>query len=409
MPTPQHAQVLILGSGPAGYTAAIYAARANLKPVLITGMAQGGQLTTTTEVDNWPADVQGVQGPELMQRFLEHAERFKTQIIFDHITQVDLSQRPFSLSGDTGGYTCDALIIATSGTSGRPKGIVHTHRSLEYMAFATSTALGVEGDTRWLVALPLNHIGGFSIIPRALHTGAGLELLPRFEAGAVEAAARAGATHTSLVTTALARIDPSLFRRILLGGSAIPTDRPDNCIATYGMTETAGGVVYDGLPLNGVTVHIEAPDHDGLGEIRISSPTMMRCYRDGTVPFDPEGFLATGDLGRMGPDGRLSVQGRADDVIVTGGHKVWPEPVEALLRGAPRVADAAVRARPDPEWGQAVEALVVPTDPSAPPSLGELRGIVKEHLPAYCAPQQLTLVDELPRTELGKLRRSRLR
>ena len=117
MPTPQHAQVLILGSGPAGYTAAIYAARANLKPVLITGMAQGGQLTTTTEVDNWPADVQGVQGPELMQRFLEHAERFKTQIIFDHITKVDLSQRPFRLSGDTGGYTCDALIIATGASA----------------------------------------------------------------------------------------------------------------------------------------------------------------------------------------------------------------------------------------------------------------------------------------------------
>ena len=122
MPTPQHAQVLILGSGPAGYTAAIYAARANLKPVLITGMAQGGQLTTTTEVDNWPADVQGVQGPELMQRFLEHAERFKTQIIFDHITKVDLSQRPFSLSGDTGGYTCDALIIAT-GASAKYRGL----------------------------------------------------------------------------------------------------------------------------------------------------------------------------------------------------------------------------------------------------------------------------------------------
>ena len=117
MPTPQHAQVLILGSGPAGYTAAIYAARANLKPVLITGMAQGGQLTTTTEVDNWPADVQGVQGPELMQRFLEHAERFKTQIIFDHISQVDFSKRPFVLSGDTGGYTCDALIIATGASA----------------------------------------------------------------------------------------------------------------------------------------------------------------------------------------------------------------------------------------------------------------------------------------------------
>ncbi len=117
MPTPQHAQVLILGSGPAGYTAAIYAARANLKPVLITGMAQGGQLTTTTEVDNWPADVHGVQGPELMQRFLEHAERFKAQIIFDHINKVDLSQRPFVLSGDTGGYTCDALIIATGASA----------------------------------------------------------------------------------------------------------------------------------------------------------------------------------------------------------------------------------------------------------------------------------------------------
>ena len=116
-PTPQHAKVLILGSGPAGYTAAIYAARANLSPVLITGMAQGGQLTTTTDVDNWPADVQGVQGPELMERFLHHAERFKTQIIFDHISKVDLSKRPFTLTGDTGGYTCDALIISTGASA----------------------------------------------------------------------------------------------------------------------------------------------------------------------------------------------------------------------------------------------------------------------------------------------------
>lgn len=117
MSHPQHAKVLILGSGPAGYTAAIYAARANLNPVLITGMAQGGQLTTTTEVDNWPADVMGVQGPELMERFLHHAERFKTQIIFDHISKVDFSQRPFLLTGDTGQYTCDALIIATGASA----------------------------------------------------------------------------------------------------------------------------------------------------------------------------------------------------------------------------------------------------------------------------------------------------
>jgi thioredoxin reductase (NADPH) len=114
---PTHAKVLILGSGPAGYTAAIYAARANLTPMLVTGMAQGGQLMTTTDVDNWPADVSGVQGPELMQRFLAHAERFNTQIVFDHINRVDLSKRPFSLAGDAGSYTCDALIIATGASA----------------------------------------------------------------------------------------------------------------------------------------------------------------------------------------------------------------------------------------------------------------------------------------------------
>jgi thioredoxin reductase (NADPH) len=113
----QHHGLLILGSGPAGYTAAIYAARANLKPTLLTGMAQGGQLMTTTEVDNWPADVMGVQGPELMQRFQQHAERFQTQIVFDHINSVDFSKRPFTLVGDSGTYTCDALIIATGASA----------------------------------------------------------------------------------------------------------------------------------------------------------------------------------------------------------------------------------------------------------------------------------------------------
>jgi thioredoxin reductase (NADPH) len=113
----RHARVLILGSGPAGYTAAIYAARANLQPMLVTGIAQGGQLMTTTDVDNWPADVDGVQGPELMQRFQRHAERFKTEIVFDHINAVDLSKRPFTLTGDSGTYTCDALILATGASA----------------------------------------------------------------------------------------------------------------------------------------------------------------------------------------------------------------------------------------------------------------------------------------------------
>jgi thioredoxin reductase (NADPH) len=118
MSTERHAKVMILGSGPAGYSAAVYAARANLKPVLITGMAQGGQLMTTTEVDNWPADVDGVQGPELMARFQAHAERFNTEIIFDHIAKVDFSSRPLRLIGDGGAeYTCDALIIATGASA----------------------------------------------------------------------------------------------------------------------------------------------------------------------------------------------------------------------------------------------------------------------------------------------------
>ncbi|MEM9301272.1 MAG: thioredoxin-disulfide reductase [Pseudomonadota bacterium] len=122
MSEPRHVRLLILGSGPAGYTAALYAARANLKPVMITGMQQGGQLTTTTDVDNWPGDVEGLQGPDLMQRMLDHVERFDTEVIFDHINEADLSQRPFTLTGDAGVYTCDALIIAT-GASARYLGI----------------------------------------------------------------------------------------------------------------------------------------------------------------------------------------------------------------------------------------------------------------------------------------------
>ena len=112
-----HANILILGSGPAGYTAAVYAARANLKPMLVTGIAQGGQLMTTTDVDNWPADVAGVQGPDLMQRFKKHAERFNTQIVVDHIHRVDLSQRPFALQGDSASYSCDTLVIATGASA----------------------------------------------------------------------------------------------------------------------------------------------------------------------------------------------------------------------------------------------------------------------------------------------------
>jgi thioredoxin reductase (NADPH) len=159
-----HAQVLILGSGPAGYSAAIYAARANLKPLLVTGMAQGGQLMTTTEVDNWPADVMGVQGPELMQRFQQHAERFNTQIVFDHINEVDLSQRPFRLKGDSGQYTCDSLILAT-GASAKDLGLPSEEAFMGRGVSGCATCDGFfyRGDTVCVVG------GGNTAVEEALY------------------------------------------------------------------------------------------------------------------------------------------------------------------------------------------------------------------------------------------------
>jgi thioredoxin reductase (NADPH) len=160
----QHSRVLILGSGPAGYTAAIYAARANLQPMLITGIAQGGQLMTTTEVDNWPADVGGVQGPELMQRFLEHAERFHTKIVFDHIHAVDFGRRPFTLQGDSGTYTCDALIVATGASAqylGLPSEQAFMGRGVS--GCATCDGFFYRGDTVCVVG------GGNTAVEEALY------------------------------------------------------------------------------------------------------------------------------------------------------------------------------------------------------------------------------------------------
>ena len=159
-----HAKVLILGSGPAGYTAAVYAARANLQPVPITGLEQGGQLTTTTDVDNWPADADGVQGPDLMTRFLAHAERFKTEIIFDQISKVDLSQRPFTLTGDSASYSCDSLIIATGASAkylGLPSEAAFMGKGVS--ACATCDGFFYRGETVCVVG------GGNTAVEEALY------------------------------------------------------------------------------------------------------------------------------------------------------------------------------------------------------------------------------------------------
>jgi o-succinylbenzoate---CoA ligase len=298
----------------------------------------------------------------------------------------------------------DALVVATSGTTGEPKGVVLTMSAVEASARATTARLRVDpGRHRWLACLPLAHVGGLSVVTRALVTGTPLDIHPGFDPAAVTEAAQRGATHVSLVATALARVDPTLFTTIVLGGSAPPPDRPPNSVATYGMTETGSGVVYDGVPLEGVEVR------EVDGELQVRGPMLLRAYRDGSIPLDDQGWLATGDLGEVdAATGRVRVHGRAGDLIITGGENVWPTPVEQALERHPAVAEAAVVGRPDPEWGHRVVAVVVPANRSAPPSLAELREQVKSELPAYCAPRQVELVDALPRTALGKVVRARL-
>lgn len=283
----------------------------------------------------------------------------------------------------------DALVVATSGTTGEPKGVVLTHEAVRASAMATSARLGVDpAADRWLSCLPLAHVGGLSVVTRALLTDTPLTFAPADEA-----------TLASMVGTQLRRLDPARFRMVVLGGSAPPEDRPANCVVTYGMTETGSGVVYDGVPLDGVDVR--SVD----GQVQLRGPMLLRCYRDGTDPKDAEGWLATGDAGDV-VDGVVQVHGRIGDVIVTGGEKVWPAPVERAVARLASVADVAVAGRPDPEWGCRVVAWVVAA--GDPPTLADVRDAVKAELPAYCAPKQLVVVDALPRTALGKVRRAAL-
>lgn len=297
----------------------------------------------------------------------------------------------------------DALVVATSGSTGTPKGVVHTHASLRASAISTSTALGVESATdRWLCCLPLSHIAGLAVVIRALTLDMPIDIHDRFDATAAMAAARNGATLTSLVPTALARVDASLFRRIIVGGSAAPASLPVNCRMSYGMTETGSAVVFDGTALPGVELRIVD------SEIQIRGDMVLRAYRDGTSPLTADGWLHTNDAGAIDERGLLHVNGRRGDLIITGGENVWPTPVESVLDLLESIAEVAIVGRPDPEWGQVVTAVIVAADPASPPDLESLRDAVKAVLPAYCAPRRLEIVTALPRTALGKVQRATL-
>ncbi len=295
----------------------------------------------------------------------------------------------------------DALVIPTSGTSGGAKAAVLTHEALRAAALAVSRRMEVEpGRDRWLACLPVAHIGGMAVVVRALVTGTALDLHAAFDPDAVNAS---GATLTSVVPTMLDRgVRAELFRLVLVGGDADRRERGPSVVHTYGMTETVGGIVHRGRPVDGAEVRA-----DGEGQLHVRGPMTLRCYRDGTDPKDAEGWLPTGDLGAV-VDGEVQVHGRMSDVIVTGGEKVLPTRVEQALRHHPRVKEVAVAGEPDAEWGQRVVAWVVARRPGAPPTLASLREVAKETLPAYCAPKDMVLVAELPKTPLGKTRRTAL-
>ena len=332
----------------------------------------------------------------LDQRLSHSARRaIATSLGASRVVSVDAST---DLEGGLEVANGDALVVATSGTTGRPKGVVLTHDAVRASAELSSRAIGQTPDDRWLACLPVAHVGGLSVITRAIVTGSPFTVLPGFDAEAVMRESRR-CTLVSLVGTVLRRIEPDRFRRILLGGGRPPVDRPANTIATYGLTETGSGIVYDGVPFDGVSVMC-APD----GEILVKSPTTMRCYRDGSTSIDPDGWLHTDDIGHLEPDGRLVVRGRRGDMINTGGEKVWPDAIEAIAAELDGDAEHVVIGVDDDEWGQQV--VIVTT--SVRLTLDELRATVRERIAPYASPRRLVRVESIPRTSIGKVVRSEI-
>jgi O-succinylbenzoic acid--CoA ligase len=293
-------------------------------------------------------------------------------------------------------------VVVTSGTAGAPKGVELTWEGLAASATAVARALEVEEGDRWLACLPLHHVAGLAVLGRAWSSGTPATVLDGFDVAAVAAA---DATLVSLVPTMVRRLrdagaDLGRFRRILLGGGPVH-ERGPNIVATYGLTETWGGVVHDGHPLVGVELSI-----GDRGEILVRAPMVMKRYRlapeDTMAAFTGDGRLRTGDAGEIDADGCLRVVDRLRDLIITGGVNVGPSEVEAVLASHPGVADVCVAGAPDPEWGERVVAYVVPRHPTAPPALPELRAFAADRLSAPKLPREVVITAAIPRTPGGK-------
>lgn len=309
-----------------------------------------------------------------------------------------------------------ALVVATSGSTGTRKGVELTDAALAASTSASLARLRCHAGEIWRVPLPLHHVAGLTALRRGWALGTTPDVIAP---GDLDALLAPHADRVAVVPTQLHRWldrDPGAGpRRVLLGGAAASDDLLARAAeagievtTSYGMTETCGGCVYDGRPLDGVEVDV-AED----GRIRLRGAVRFAGYRGdpaaSAAVLDDEGWFTSGDLGRFEADGRLTVLGRADDVLVSGGENVPLPAVVAALRTHPDVADAAAVGRPDAEWGEVVHAVVVPRDGAHPPTLESLRAHVRERHPVAFAPRAVTVVGALPRDAMGKTTRAALR
>ena len=301
-----------------------------------------------------------------------------------------------------------AVVIATSGSTGRPKAVELSAAALRASATASLRRIGASRQLPWLCCLPMFHVSGLGVLVRALVTGTD----PVFAASvSPQVLAASDCGYVSLVPTQLRRLldagaEPGPVQAVLLGGAAsgdaLLADASAagwRVITTYGMSETCGGCVYDSVPLDDVQVRLPA------GLVEIAGPTLFTGYLgrpELTASALTGGWFRTADLGYWLPGGRLAIRGRADDVINTGGEKVVAGDVEAILGTAPGVADVVVVGLPDPEWGEAVTAIVVPANPANPPDLSVLRSNVRAAISAYAAPRRVVVVSQFPLLPSGK-------